>query len=292
MAERLVSFRVGERRLTLRGAHDSYLDPIEGADLAADPLARLAQTLPPAPAILDVGANIGLTALILAAIRPAARIAAFEPIAQNASLLERNLRENNLADRCTVVRAAVGEAPGTTTMIADGPWSLVAAAGPAVPVITLDSWCAANLPETRIDLIKIDVEGYEPNVLAGAAALIRRWRPPVFLEFNSWTLLLQGRNPLAFAAFLWEAFAVTGANGETFPDAREFVFQNLMERRCVDDLVLRPRPEAALAPERLAATGFSPAPAPAPEPKPARPRRLRHFWRRVSFATRTPPESP
>ncbi len=241
MAERVVGFRVGARRLTLRGAHDPYLDPIAGRDFASDPLARLAGALPPEATILDVGANVGLTTLILATICPRARIVAFEPMAENVRLLERNLRENGVGT-CTVVGAAVGDGAGTVAMTADGPWSLVSAAGAAVPLVTLDDWCARSLPEARIELVKIDVEGYEPNVLAGARALVRRWNPTILLEFNSWTLLLQGHNPLAFAAFLWSAFAVSGAGGEAFSDAREFVFGNLMERRCVDDLVLRPRP--------------------------------------------------
>jgi FkbM family methyltransferase len=52
------------------------------------------------------------------------------------------------------------------------------APGGEIPCITLDS---LNLP--RVDFIKIDVEGMEMNVLAGAAALIAKHRPAMVVEY-------------------------------------------------------------------------------------------------------------
>ena len=244
MVERVVSFMMGSLSLSLRGAYDLYLEPIAGKNFVRDPLARLAGALPPEPTILDVGANVGFTTLILAAVCPKARIVAFEPVPANIRLLEENLRANGVTN-VTVVRAAVGEAKGTVTMAGEGPWSVIAGSGSDVPVVTLDAWCAEHLPDMPIDLVKIDVEGYEPNVLAGALELMRRWRPRTFLEFNSWTFLLQGCNPIAFARYLIDAFEIEPVSGVDMREPTALVHENMVRQGCVFDLAMRPRSEAS-----------------------------------------------
>jgi len=53
-----------------------------------------------------------------------------------------------------------------------------------VPVRSLDSLVAEHGSEGRLSLIKIDVEGYESQVLAGATETLARFRPPLYVEFN------------------------------------------------------------------------------------------------------------
>jgi hypothetical protein len=60
-----------------------------------------------------------------------------------------------------------------------------------------------------VDLLKVHVEGYEPQVIFGAKRTIEPSRAPIFMEFNSWTLLFHGCNPLDFAAWLWSIFSVS-----------------------------------------------------------------------------------
>ena len=95
-----------------------------------------------------------------------------------------------------------------------------------------------------VDFIKIDVEGFEPEVLAGAARTIVAQRPTLFMEFNSITTMFEARlNPVIFAEAIWSLFDVSLLDAEGSPQpaptAREFVFRNITERGCVDDLVLR-----------------------------------------------------
>jgi FkbM family methyltransferase len=255
-------------RLTLHGAHPAYLDSIMrgrqwsnsllmrlvrkfpiGRQWNNTPLLNLVKQLPVGATYLDVGANIGLTGITGAAVRPDINVVAFEPVASNADLLAQNIRANKIAN-CTVVRSAVGDVERQLTMSDNGPWSVVDAAGAGavqVPATTLDAWCRDHLPNTKIDLIKIDVEGYEPSVLAGAQQTISRWSPVIFMEFNAWTLVLGGHNPLVFAQAIWQAFHVESEAGVALADPVAFTHENMVRRGCVDDIVLRLCSPPALA---------------------------------------------
>lgn len=262
MATKTIEFLLAGRRLRLTGAHETYLDWMAG-DHTANPLAGLVNALPPNAVCLDIGANIGVTALIMASRGGADRVFAFEPVPSNAAFLRHNLKDNGIKT-CTVVEQAIGDQAGTVTISDDGPWSLVGGtrdrpASASVKIGTLDQWYADNLAGTRIDLIKIDVEGYEPNVLAGAARVIGRWRPVIYMEFNSLALLLQGANPLAFAAALWRAFEVTGKDASTWPSPEQFIRDNIVRHQAIDDLVLRPIAGAEIAPARAARFGIADA---------------------------------
>ena len=98
--------------------------------------------------------------------------------------------------------------------------------------------------------IKVDVEGFEPNVLAGARRLIAKACPLMLVEFNSWTLLLQHYDPLTFAGAIWSSFDVLQMfQGERplppSPDPTTFVCTNLTQHGCVTDLLLRPKAEVS-----------------------------------------------
>lgn len=171
------------------------------------PLANLIKCLPPGSTCLDVGANIGLTTIATAVGNPNIRVIAFEPVPSNAALLAQNIQTNGI-ENCTIVNTAVGDHVGRVSINDNGPWSIVGGGSVEVPMTTLDTYCAEQLPGTRIDFIKIDVEGYEPNVLAGAAQILAQWRPIIFMEFNAWTLALLGHSPVAVATRIWSAFDV------------------------------------------------------------------------------------
>ncbi len=228
------------------------------------PLARyLADTLPHAPLCLDVGANIGLTAMLMALARPAGEIVAFEASPKNAHYLRRNLALNSIAN-CQVVQTAVGAHEGHAafreTAFAAGSHVVrgnIDARPPgtvAVPMTTLDRFLG-DRGRPRVDFIKLDVEGFEPPVLAGAAETLARDRCPLFMEFNTWCLLVyQNFNPLALAASLIDAFdlAHLDASGTGValdrPTVAHFMKSNLIDRGCVDDILVRLKPGARVPP--------------------------------------------
>lgn len=218
-SEKTISVSVCGQSLFLAGQHESYLDELAGTDWGDHRLLKLAETLPPGAVFLDVGANIGAMALAVALSRPDVHVFAFEPVPENASLCARNIRQNRVRN-CVLVQAAVGDRCGHVTLSNNGPWSSVWPVGVTVPVTTLDRFSADRHLGREVKLIKIDVEGFEPQVLAGASALLRQCEPTLFLEFNSWTLLVQDHNPIRFACELLSKFEVEGpGGGANFPMA-------------------------------------------------------------------------
>src|SRR5258708_5373095 len=143
------------------------------------------QLLTPGAVVVEAGANIGaLTVPIANRVGPTGRVMAYEPQAALADLLARTATANALG-QIEVRHAALGAQPGTTVVprvnyLASGNFGSVGlggAEGLTVPVETLD-----DLGLARLDLIKVDVEGMELEVLAGATVSIRRLRPMLYLE--------------------------------------------------------------------------------------------------------------
>jgi len=143
-------------------------------------LARLAR------GVVDVGAHTGLFTLMALAENPIAQAVAIEPVMANAQLLHTNLRENGLLGRCIVAVAAVADVPGIVDFDL-GPVKVpmtasIATAGtngvriPAVSIDSIGDW----LPS--IDLIKIDVEGFEHLVFQGAQKTLIKHRPTLVIE--------------------------------------------------------------------------------------------------------------
>ncbi len=249
-----VALDIAGRRLLLRGeAGDPDLPRLPAIAAGLAPLLAYARrALPPDPVVLDVGANLGLVTLALAATFPAARLYAFEPSPRNAALCAANLAANRVS--ATLIRRAAGAAPGRlgfTEMAGFPAGSHLDPAGAlTVPVVPLDDFVFTEAGLDRLDLVKIDAEGAEPAILAGAARAIETFRPALYMEFNSWCLLAYGAtNPLAFAHDLYQSFEVSllQPDGSTLPaaaSAADFVRNNIGLHGSVTDVLLRLRPGA------------------------------------------------
>ncbi len=132
--------------------------------------------------VVDIGANLGWHALHAAKHPNVERVVAFEPDPFNAWLLERNLAENGIGNVILDTRA-VGAASGVAQFYRykssnAGRHSLAVDHGYGsrfVVTTGLDGALAGmGFGERRIALIKIDVEGYEPAVIAGASTALER----------------------------------------------------------------------------------------------------------------------
>lgn len=133
----------------------------------------LLDQLRPDDIFVDVGANVGLYSIAGARRVPDGRVWAVEADPQNAALLRRHVDLNGVADRVTVIEAAAGDGEGDVAFSALGiPQSSVEDIWESgrgvqrVPLVRLDQVVAET------DVMKIDVEGYEGEVLAGSAALL------------------------------------------------------------------------------------------------------------------------
>lgn len=151
-----------------------------GGFYEAELLEDLRQRLRPGGLFVDIGANIGNHALFAAGPCDA-RVLAFEPSPALASHCAATLATNGLSARLDLRCQGLGAAPGTARLRPGpdhnaGRTRLETGAG-AVEVVRLDD-VLAEPP----DVIKIDVEGMEPAVLAGACGLLARHRPAVYVE--------------------------------------------------------------------------------------------------------------
>lgn len=131
--------------------------------------------LRPGDLLVDVGANVGLHTVLAGAC--GAEVVALEPLPAARAMLERNVTRNGFTGRITVLAAGAAATRGELTFT-DGPSCLNHVVGdgeaPAVPVrkvpvVPLDDVVPAGRP---VVMLKIDVEGFEAEVLRGATRLL------------------------------------------------------------------------------------------------------------------------
>jgi FkbM family methyltransferase len=157
--------------------------------------------------LLDVGACHGLFSLAFVAGRPGARALAVEPSSSAREVLEGNLRLNpEVQVECSTL--ALGATAGSLRMRRE--WHHLEAvpedfAGESLEVVTetLDQLCQRT--SFAPDLIKIDVEGFEARVIAGASATLSSCRPQLALEIHPGQLQVLGESVAAVVEPLLQA---------------------------------------------------------------------------------------
>jgi FkbM family methyltransferase len=180
--------------------------------------------------VAEVGASIGLYALAFAGrVGAAGHVTAFEPDPDSTSALEANIAVNGWQDRVTVIRAAVGQCSGQVRFAsARGQESRIEIRPEvcdgviAVPMVTLDDALAGQ----RIDVIKIDVEGFEQQVLEGARKILteERQRPrAILVEVHPFAWADAGTSSASFLSLLDEiGFRVEDMEGAPVSSITEY----------------------------------------------------------------------
>jgi FkbM family methyltransferase len=160
--------------------------------------------LRPGAVIFDVGANFGYYALMLAAgLRKACEVHAFEPTEGTYRRLCRHIALNGM-DCIHAHRIALSDRSGTASMHGRDGNSGAAFLEPGegeVQVTTLDAFVAERGID-RLDLIKIDVEGFEEKVLRGGERVLRELRPRILFELQPVTLERAGSSVERLATLL------------------------------------------------------------------------------------------
>ncbi len=156
---------------------------------------------------VDVGANIG-SYTVLASRVIGCRTVAFEPDPAAAAALERNIRLNKIAERVELRISAVGEqdgeAPFSIGLDTQNPVLTSAdATGRSVPMQTLDRALGGRIPI----LVKIDVEGYETEVLRGARAVLAASELKAVLTENRSSTVVEILKSAGMTEFAYDAFA-------------------------------------------------------------------------------------
>ena len=114
--------------------------------------------------IIDAGAFIGDSALVLSELNPR-RIYAFEPLEENVLLLRKTIELNNLRN-VTVIKEALASKEGISYIVPAGSGSFISKQGRKIELTTIDTFARKN--SLNVGLIKMDVEGYEPEIIRGA----------------------------------------------------------------------------------------------------------------------------
>jgi FkbM family methyltransferase len=155
---------------------------------------------------LDIGANIGLHTIVMSHyVGSSGKVFAFEPEAHNFQLLQRNLKMNE-ADNVTALKSAVGSHESTCRLslnssnFGDHRISKDASANgnfQEVPITTIDV-CLRESPDSAVKFIKIDVQGFEYEVMQGMTATLKR-NPDAFIFVEVFPLALRAAGASATA---------------------------------------------------------------------------------------------
>jgi len=159
---------------------------------------------------IDIGANIGYFSLLSATISPSVRIFSFEPVKDLFQKMNVNISLNNIKNISTV-NAAVGKISEEKELFVSASDNLgmssfyqpenYSGKKERVKVVTIDDWFKTS-ELTKIDVIKLDVEGNELAALKGMRAVIEEQRPLVIVEINPQTLSLSGLKSLDIYNYL------------------------------------------------------------------------------------------
>jgi FkbM family methyltransferase len=218
----------GQAREVVGDAADQYFRGfVKSGEYADDITPFLAAIIRPHHICFDVGANIGLTSMFMAGVDRSVKVTAFEVAPRTAGFLEENVRRNGFAEQICVERLAISDEVGFADLV-EIPSSASASylkcgseehplavglSSTTVPTTTIDVFVEQRMI-SRLDLLKIDVEGHESAALRGAGATLERLRPLVILEFNAWALVhLQKTDPQSFLDEVFRYFRVVLALG-------------------------------------------------------------------------------
>lgn len=144
---------------------------------------------------LDIGCNVGFFSLACCVLRPEAEVLAVDGNPECAAVTAANLVRNGFGDRARAVAAFVSDAPGEVEFYAVGlgaAGSAISGLSPtaetldAVHVVRADTLDAiVDRTGFAPDLIKVDVEGAERAVLAGATRTATEHHPRFMVEMHS-----------------------------------------------------------------------------------------------------------
>jgi len=165
----------------------------------------LKKIIKPGEVFLDLGANIGYFSLLVANNSPSVKVISFEPVAGLFQNMNDNISLNNIKNISTV-NAAVGEISGEGELFVSAPNNLgmssfhqpenYSGKKERVKIVTIDDWFKTS-GLSKIDVIKLDIEGSELDALKGMKEMLQKDKPIVIVEVNPETLSMFNLEPFA-----------------------------------------------------------------------------------------------
>lgn len=184
----VVRMGIGEVALDMRLSHQLplYFALFPTYDRVLPRIARQMRAARTALVVIDVGANVGDTAALVAEAVPDARFLCVEGSTDYAPFLRANVERLRINAEC--VERYCGDDDGLLAGVGaqeqEGTGRLMASSVPytGVPTQTLDRIVEAHPAFARPDLLKVDTDGYDAKVLRGSRRLLADTRPVLFFE--------------------------------------------------------------------------------------------------------------
>lgn len=212
---------------------------------------------------LDIGANIGLVSLAISQLNPKSKVYAFEPTPEVYPYLKENIEINGIKN-IIPFKLALSDKKQKLSFInvknyLAGNFSLnpkysdkekkVYGDFIQLDAVKLDDWAKKNKIK-KIDFIKLDVEGAELHVLKGAKEILKKHKPLLVMEFNSYCYIkFQNKTPMdaleEVMSYFKEIYKINKSNSSlqkipyTEKAKMEFIEASL-RNGFVDDLVCIP----------------------------------------------------
>lgn len=194
-------------------AYHFYKDKLEATEVE-----QLRPFVRPGTTVIDVGANIGFFTLRFSEwASPPGKVIAIEPEQGNLDRLERALRRRDRAGIVDVIKGVAANSDGTLNLVINPHHPAdhrLGAQGVPVASFTLDR-IMSDRDWPSVSLVKIDVQGAEMRVLKGAAELLSRCRPVLYIEIDDAALSEAGCSAKALVDHLsrlgYEMFELGGS---------------------------------------------------------------------------------
>jgi FkbM family methyltransferase len=181
--------RLGLQRIPLFNRAFLALYAIYKTYFEAGPVDRLREFVPEGALVIDVGANVGFFSLRFADwVGDTGKVIAIEPEDQNYAHLVEAIGRRGLAHRVETLKAVAAAAPGQIFLEINALHPAdhkISRDGTGLPVnaVTLDQ-LVPDRAKARPALVKIDVQGAEMMVLAGATGILALAGPALFVELE------------------------------------------------------------------------------------------------------------
>lgn len=135
--------------------------------------------------VLDIGTNIGNHTLFYLLENKASKVYCFEPAQTTFSILEKNIKINNIEKKVSLSNVGVGQKKGHAIISNYNPHNIGGTTiesdeNGEISIIAIDE---ITFP-SKIALVKIDVEGFELNVIKGMIKTLKDHKPYITIEIR------------------------------------------------------------------------------------------------------------
>lgn len=242
MPEKSINLKIGKKKYRIvsdddylpqmrSGVKSSIINLIKTLILRNDfepKMVKLFQTLiKKDDVVIDVGANIGCTSILFGEL--ANQVISFEPSPTTFNLLQQNIKQSGL-ENITLLNSALGSNPGVSEItyaesnrsggfISNKTTITTGHVTEQIEIEKLDN-IIHDLNISKLDFMKIDVEGFEKEVIEGARDTINKFQPIIVLELNHWCLNAFQRITIPdFFDYLQSVFPILYAiEGDSYAD--------------------------------------------------------------------------